>query len=89
MTMICTVPVNYWVGKARIRIHLIRIWIQHFRLNTDPDPIWIQGFDDQKWKKNLQVKKYLIFIGSKTTISYPLAYRKDVQATEGTFSPQK
>jgi hypothetical protein len=25
-----------------IRIHLIRIWIQHFGLNTDPDPIWIR-----------------------------------------------
>jgi hypothetical protein len=43
----------------RIRIHLIRI--QHFRLNTDPDPdpIRIQGFNDHKlkktnysWKKN-------------------------------------
>jgi hypothetical protein len=28
----------------RIRIHSIRI--QHFRLNTDPDPIRVQGFDD-------------------------------------------
>jgi hypothetical protein len=29
---------------------LIRIWIriQHFGLNTDPDPIRIQGFNDQK-----------------------------------------
>jgi hypothetical protein len=35
------------------------IWIriQHFRLNTDPDPIWIQGFDDQKIEKNLQLNK--------------------------------
>ncbi len=35
----------------RIRIHLIRIRIQlqHFRLNTDPDPIRIQGFNDQKF----------------------------------------
>ncbi len=32
----------------RIRIHLIRIRIQHFRLNTDPDPIRIQGFDKTK-----------------------------------------
>ncbi len=35
-----------------IRIHFIRIRIQHFRLNTDadpdPHPIWIQGLDDQK-----------------------------------------
>jgi hypothetical protein len=37
----------------RIRIHLIRIRIQHFRLNTDPDPdlIRIQGFDAQKLEK--------------------------------------
>jgi hypothetical protein len=37
----------------RIRIHLIRIRIQHFRLNTNPDqdPIRIQGFDDQKLEK--------------------------------------
>jgi hypothetical protein len=33
----------------RIHINLIRIRIQHFRLNTDPvpDPIRIQGFDKQ------------------------------------------
>jgi len=32
----------------RIRIHFFRIRIQHFRLNTDPDPdpIRIQGFYD-------------------------------------------
>jgi hypothetical protein len=32
---------------------------QHFRRNTDPDPdpIRIQGFDDQKLKKNVQLKK--------------------------------
>jgi hypothetical protein len=42
----------------RIRIHFIRIRIQHFRLNTNPDPvpdldpIRIQGFNDQKFKKN-------------------------------------
>ncbi len=27
----------------RIRIHLIRIRVQHFRLNTDPDPIRIRA----------------------------------------------
>ena len=36
----------------RIRIHFIRIRIQHFRLNTDPDPIWIQGLMTKIWKKN-------------------------------------
>ncbi len=39
-----------------IRIHLIRIPIRHFRLNTDPDPIRILGSE-----KNLQQKKNLIF----------------------------
>ncbi len=40
----------------RIRIYFIRI--QHFRLNTDPDPdpIRIQGFNEQKLKK-VQLKK--------------------------------
>ncbi len=35
----------------RIRLYWVRIWIQHFRLSTDPDPIRIQGFDDQKLEK--------------------------------------
>jgi hypothetical protein len=33
------VPYNkYFQTRFRIRIHLLRVWIQHFRLNTDPDP---------------------------------------------------
>jgi hypothetical protein len=38
----------------RIRIHFIRIRIQHFRLNTntDPDPIQDPGLNDQKLEKN-------------------------------------
>jgi hypothetical protein len=41
------------VPGFRIRINLIRIRIQHFRLNTDPDlnPIRIQEFNGQKFKK--------------------------------------
>jgi hypothetical protein len=31
--------------SVRIHIHLIRIRILQFRLNTDPKPILIQGFD--------------------------------------------
>ncbi len=48
-----------WKSWLRIRIHFIRIRIQlqHFRLNTDPDPIRIQGFNDQKLKKKLLLKK--------------------------------
>ncbi len=51
-----------WTG-LRIRIHFIRIRIQHFRLNTDtdPDPIRIQGFNDQKFKKIPAEKKIKFF----------------------------
>ncbi len=37
----------------RIRINLIQIRIQHFRLNTDQDP----GSNKQKLKKNYSTKK--------------------------------
>jgi hypothetical protein len=40
--------------------------------------IRIQGFDDQKWKKNLQLKKILLG-GSKTAIYLSLGLHKDVQ----------
>jgi hypothetical protein len=74
----------------RIRI---RIRIQLFKLNNDPDPhfIRIQGFDDQKWKKNLHLEKNLIFLLSKVATDGFLGLHKgrDVQATEEAFSPQK
>jgi hypothetical protein len=56
------------------RIHLIRIRIQHFRLNAGPDtdPVRIQGFYDQKFKKIYSSKK-LIFLGSKTAIYLPVS----------------
>jgi hypothetical protein len=45
----------------RICIHLIRIRIRHFRVNTVP--IRIQGFDDQKLEKIYSWKKtYFFFI---------------------------
>jgi hypothetical protein len=65
----------------RIRIHSIRI--QHFKLDTDPDP----GFDDQKCKKNLLLKKKVF--GSKTTIYLSLGLFKNVQVTEEVLSSQK
>jgi hypothetical protein len=45
------------------RINLIRIRIQHFRLNidSDPDPIRIHGSGGQKVEKNLQLKKIEFF----------------------------
>ncbi len=46
-----------------IRINFFRIRIQSLMLetNTDPDPIRIQGFNDQKLKKNYSWKFFLFF----------------------------
>jgi hypothetical protein len=46
----------------RIRIQLIRIRIQHFRLNTDPDPVRIQGSQHQKLEKVYSWKIFLFCI---------------------------
>ena len=58
----------------RIRIHFlrIRIRIQWIRMeaNTDPDPIRIQGFNDQKLKKN-HSSKSLFFFDQKLQFTYP------------------
>ncbi len=59
---------------SRIRIHFIRIRIQHFRLNTDPesDPTQIQGFHDQKLKKIYSwKKKFNVFLDQKLQFTYP------------------
>ncbi len=50
----------------RILIHLIRIRIQHFKLNTEPDPGVLM--------KNVQVKKK--FLGSKAIIYLSLGLHK-------------
>ncbi len=64
-----------FLAGLRIRIHFIRIqiWIQHFRLNTDPDPdpIRIQGFNDQKLKKIPAEKKITFFFLQKLQFTYP------------------
>ncbi len=69
---------SFSVAGLQIRIHFIRIRIQHFRLNTNPDPhpIWIQGFNDQKLKKNYSWKKNLIFFWSKNAIYLSLGLHK-------------
>jgi hypothetical protein len=61
---------------------LIRIRIQHFRLNTDPDPdpLRIQGFDDQKLKK---------FTADKKTTIYLYLDLHNSQVTKEAFSSQK
>jgi hypothetical protein len=78
------------ITGLRIRIHWTEIRIQHFRLtfDPDPDPILFQGFNNQKLKKNLQLKKKHFF-GSKTTIYLSLglfkgrpSYRRGLQLSK-------
>ncbi len=59
------------IAGFRICIHLIRIRIQHFRPNTDPDPgfLWAKLKKIDSWKKK---KKF----GSKTTICLSLGLHK-------------
>jgi hypothetical protein len=57
--------------------------------NTDPDPIRIQGFNDQKLKKKLQLNKKKNFFDQKLQFTYPLASKKYVQVTEEACSSQK
>jgi hypothetical protein len=64
----------------RIRIHFIRIRIQHLRLNINPDPIRIQGFMTKNCKKITAEKKLTI---------YPSLGLHIVQVTEEAFSSQK
>jgi hypothetical protein len=66
---------------------LIRIRIQHFRLNTDPDPIRIQVFDDQKLIK-FAAEKRLFFI-SKTTIYLSLGLHKGFPSYRRSLQPSK
>jgi hypothetical protein len=56
--------------------------------NTDPDPIRIQGFNDQKLKKNDSWKKLNIFFWSKTAIYLSLGLHKVCQVTEEACSSQ-
>ncbi len=60
----------------RIRIHFIRIRIQlqHFRLNTDPDP----GFWGPKIEKKITAEKKIKFFGSKTAIYLSLGLYKEI-----------
>ncbi len=75
----------------RIRIHLIRIRLQYFGLNTDPDldPIQIQSFDDQKWEKIYSWNFFYQKLKTMVQFTYPETSKKDVQATEEALNPQK
>jgi hypothetical protein len=55
-------------------------------LDLDPDPIRIQGFDDQKLKKKIQTKR---FIDQKLQFTDVQATREDYSPQKGTFSTSK
>jgi hypothetical protein len=70
----------------RIRIHFIRIRIQHFRMNNNLDPIRIQGFNDQKLK--ITAENFFFFF-YKTAIflslglhKVHLSYRRSLQLSK-------
>jgi hypothetical protein len=83
---------KYLVSVFRIRIHwvLIRVRIQHFRLNDYSDPIRIQGSDDKKLNKNLQLKFFIYFLIKNCNFYLSLGLQKRTYKLEGeAFSPQK
>jgi hypothetical protein len=71
----------------RIRIHLIRIQIQHFRLNTDPDP----GALMTKNRKQFIAEKFVLnfFVIKNYNLPIPRPPKKDVQVTKKAFRSQK
>jgi hypothetical protein len=73
---------------VRISIHLTRIRIQHFMLNTDPDldPIRIQGFDDQKLEKIYSLKNSIFLIKNyNLPITRPLERTSKLQKKPSAF----
>ncbi len=74
----------------RIRIHWGWIRIQHFKLNTDPDPdsIRIKGFDDQKLEK-IYSRKKIFFLISKIAIYLSLGLHKGRPSYRRSLHPQK
>ncbi len=68
---------------------MIRIRIQHFGLNTDPDsgPIEIRVLMAKYWK-NLQPKK-IFLVGQKLRFTYPYASIKDAHFYKRSFQPSE
>jgi hypothetical protein len=60
-----------------------KLWIRIYKaFQVNPDPIWIQGFNDQKLKKKIQLIFLKYLFDQKLQFTY-------VQATGEAFSPQK
>jgi hypothetical protein len=72
-------------GSGSSHLGWIRIRIQPFRLNPDPNP----GFWWPKIGKNCSCKKMWYYFDQKLQFTYPKASVRDIQAIGETFSPQK
>jgi hypothetical protein len=61
-------------------IELVFRVLDPYSFGTDPDPVWLQSFYEQKLGKNLD---------QKLQFTFPYGYIKDVQVTKEHFSSQK
>jgi hypothetical protein len=60
-----------------------------FRSNPDPDPIRIQGFDEQKFEKNYNWEKIKYFFLSKIAIYLSLGLHKGHPSYRRRLQPSK
>jgi hypothetical protein len=75
-TIIGALPICVKNGEP-LCLRIAGLWIRIHFTNTDPDPIRIQGFNDQKLGKKLQLKIFLnFFFLSKTAIYLFLGLQK-------------
>jgi hypothetical protein len=77
----------FFKAVFRSRIHLTRIRIQHFKLNTDPDPDL--GVLMTKNLKKFMAEKKINFVGSETTIYLSLGLHKGRPGCGRSLSPSK
>ncbi len=75
----------YSVPVFRIRFHWVSIRIHRFRLNTDPDPVFLMT---KNWK-NVQLKIFLIFFWSKITIFLSIGLHKGRPSYRRNLQPSK
>jgi hypothetical protein len=84
--IICTIKQCFESGFIECTLHN-RIRIQHFRLNTNPDPIRIQGYDDQKLGKIYSWNFFYYIFLIKSYLSLGLhkghpSYRRSLQPSK-------
>jgi hypothetical protein len=60
-----------------------------FQVNTDPDPIWMQGFDDQKVKKKNTAEICFSFFDQNYTLLIPIGLHKGHPSYRRSLPPSK